>query len=62
MMADNAAEERGQNARKHLGYKKGDLAVSEELPNEVPSLPLFPELTPDRGIYIANRTRELPHT
>jgi dTDP-4-amino-4,6-dideoxygalactose transaminase len=62
MMADNAAEERGQNARKYSGYKKGDFAVSEKLPNEVPSLPLSPELTPDKGIYIANKTREFLHT
>jgi dTDP-4-amino-4,6-dideoxygalactose transaminase len=61
MMVGNTAEERCQNARAHSGYEKGDFPVSDKLPNEVPSLPLSPELTPDKRISIANEIREFLH-
>ncbi len=34
-----------QEAHANLGYKKGDLPVTEQVQNEVLSLPIFPELT-----------------
>ena len=34
-----------QEAYEGLGYKKGDLPVSEKVQEEVLSLPIFPELT-----------------
>jgi len=34
-----------QPAYRHLGYKRGDLPVSERLAQEVLSLPLYPEMT-----------------
>lgn len=34
-----------QNAYAHLGYKKGDLPVTEHAANHILSLPMFPELT-----------------
>lgn len=43
-----------QPVYKNLGYQPGQLPVSEQLSNEVVSLPMFPELSPeqqDRVIY-----------
>lgn len=36
-----------QDALKSLGYKKGDLPVTEQVSKEVLSLPIYPELTED---------------
>jgi len=35
-----------------LGYQKGDFPVSEQLSQEVLSLPIYPELTPDQLQYV----------
>ena len=37
-----------------LGYQKGDFPVSEQLSQEVLSLPIYPELTPDQLQYIVD--------
>ncbi|MEW5692454.1 MAG: DegT/DnrJ/EryC1/StrS family aminotransferase [Candidatus Hydrogenedentota bacterium] len=37
-----------------LGYKIGDLAVSEELANRVLSLPIYPAMEPDRIEYVCD--------
>jgi dTDP-4-amino-4,6-dideoxygalactose transaminase len=33
-----------QNAYRHLGYKRGDFPVTEEVTQEILSLPMYPEL------------------
>jgi dTDP-4-amino-4,6-dideoxygalactose transaminase len=32
----------------HLGYREGDLPVTERLTNEILSLPMFPQIRPDQ--------------
>lgn len=47
-----------QECYKDLGYKKGDLPVSEELADRVISLPIFPELTESEQDYVVESVRE----
>ncbi len=47
-----------QECFKHLGYKKGDLPVSESLCNEVLTLPSYPELTDEQVEYVAQNVAE----
>ena len=42
-----------------LGYKEGDLPVSEKAAAEVLSIPVYPELTADMQHYVADAVREL---
>lgn len=42
-----------QKLHADLGYKEGDLPVTENLTQKVISLPMFPELKPDQQKYIA---------
>jgi dTDP-4-amino-4,6-dideoxygalactose transaminase len=39
----------------HLGYRQGQLPVSERAANEVLSLPIFPEMTEEDVAYVAER-------
>lgn len=41
-----------QECYKGLGYKKGDLPITERYANEILSLPMFPEITPAQIAYI----------
>jgi dTDP-4-amino-4,6-dideoxygalactose transaminase len=41
-----------QECYQALGYKKGDFPVSEQISQEVLSLPVYPELTPDHLQYV----------
>jgi dTDP-4-amino-4,6-dideoxygalactose transaminase len=41
-----------QDCFRDLGYKEGDLPVAEKLCNEVLSLPIYPELTPEQIEYV----------
>ena len=41
-----------------LGYKQGDLPIAERLCNEVLSLPIYPELSPDQIEYVARTVLE----
>jgi dTDP-4-amino-4,6-dideoxygalactose transaminase len=47
-----------QECYKHLGYKRGDLPVSEELSAKVISLPVFPEMTGDEQDFVAESIKE----
>lgn len=42
-----------QDCFAELGYKQGDLPVAERLCNEVLSLPIYPELSPDQIEHVA---------
>jgi dTDP-4-amino-4,6-dideoxygalactose transaminase len=44
-------------AYEHLGYKPGAFPVSEQLANEILSLPMFPEITEDQIAYVAGKIR-----
>jgi dTDP-4-amino-4,6-dideoxygalactose transaminase len=41
-----------QDCFRDLGYKEGDLPVAEKLCDEVLSLPIYPELTPEQIEYV----------
>ncbi|HBP88842.1 MAG TPA: DegT/DnrJ/EryC1/StrS family aminotransferase [Nitrospirales bacterium] len=43
-----------QECYQTLGYHKGDFPVSEQLSQEVLSLPIYPELTPDQLQYVVD--------
>ncbi len=47
-----------QECFKHLGYKKGDFPETEAAADEVMSLPIFPELTPDEIDYVGESVIE----
>jgi len=42
-----------QEAFQHLGHRKGDLPESEAAADEVLSIPIYPELEPEKAEYIA---------
>ncbi|PJG51818.1 erythromycin biosynthesis sensory transduction protein eryC1 [Bradyrhizobium forestalis] len=46
-----------QKAYAELGYRAGDLPVTEELANDFLSLPIYPELLPDQATAIASTLR-----
>ena len=48
-----------QKAYAHLGYKLGDLPVTEALCQHCLSLPLYPELSKDKMFTVASTLREL---
>jgi dTDP-4-amino-4,6-dideoxygalactose transaminase len=43
-----------QRAYKHLGYKKGDFPLAEEISNTCLSLPIWPGMTENQVVYIAD--------
>lgn len=47
-----------QNAYKNLGYNKGDFPVSEKAAEEILSLPMFPGLTGEQQIRVADTIKE----
>lgn len=47
-----------QNAYRHWGYKKGDFPVSEQLCQQVVSLPMHTELTEDQLGYITDQVKQ----
>jgi dTDP-4-amino-4,6-dideoxygalactose transaminase len=51
-----------QPAYEHLGYRRGDFPVAEELMERCVSLPLYPELTDAQTAYVAGVVRELLET
>ena len=50
-----------QPALAHLGYRPGDLPVTESLAGEVISLPMYPELTAEQRAYVAAAIEEFYH-
>ncbi|MGH2378662.1 MAG: DegT/DnrJ/EryC1/StrS family aminotransferase [Candidatus Limnocylindria bacterium] len=46
-----------QEAAKFLGYREGELPVTERVAAEVLSLPMFPELTDDQVGYVADAVK-----
>jgi dTDP-4-amino-4,6-dideoxygalactose transaminase len=47
-----------QPAFQHLGYKSGDLPVTEQVVDEILSVPMYAELTEGQQIYVADAIRE----
>ncbi len=47
-----------QNAYKYLGYKKGDLPVTEKVMKEIISLPMYPELESKEIEYVAEKIKQ----
>lgn len=47
-----------QEAYRELGYKKGDMPLSEQYAGELLSLPLFPELTDDEINYVSDTIKD----
>jgi dTDP-4-amino-4,6-dideoxygalactose transaminase len=47
-----------QECYKFLGYKKGDLPVSERKAEEVVSIPIYPELTKEEQEYVISTVKE----
>lgn len=45
-------------AHANLGYKKGDFPVSEQLSQEILSLPMFPEITREQIHYTCDKVKE----
>jgi dTDP-4-amino-4,6-dideoxygalactose transaminase len=46
-----------QKAYIYLGYKEGDLPISEKYANEVLSLPMFPEMREEEVVYVCDTIR-----
>ncbi len=47
-----------QKCFEYLGYKKGNFPVTEQLAESGLSLPMYPELTDDQIVYVANTIKE----
>ena len=47
-----------QECYKSLGYREGDLPVSEERSRQVISLPIFPELTQEEQEFVVKTIKE----
>jgi len=47
-----------QQSAEFLGYRKGDLPVTERLATEVLSIPMYPELTDDQIDRVTTSIRE----
>jgi len=47
-----------QQSAEFLGYRKGDLPVTERLADEVLSVPMYPELTDEQVARVATTIRE----
>jgi len=46
-------------AYKFCGYEIGSFPVSEKLANELVSLPMFPEMTPDQVDYVVKNIKKI---
>ena len=50
-----------QSAYSDAGYRKGDFPVCERLAQEILSLPMYPELTPEKLLRVADAIMSSPH-
>ncbi|MDA0834046.1 MAG: DegT/DnrJ/EryC1/StrS family aminotransferase [Planctomycetota bacterium] len=48
-----------QPAYAHLGYKRGDFPVAEDVTSRCLSLPMFPELTSEQMTYVATTLKDI---
>jgi len=48
-----------QPAYKHLGYKKGSLPITEEICDQVISLPIFPEMELTQQLYVIEAIQKI---
>jgi dTDP-4-amino-4,6-dideoxygalactose transaminase len=46
-----------QGALSYLGYKKGDFPTAEKQANEILSIPMYPELTEEQIIFVADKIK-----
>ena len=44
---------------RYLGYKKGDLPITEIVQNEIFSLPMYPSLKPTDVEYISKKLKKI---
>jgi dTDP-4-amino-4,6-dideoxygalactose transaminase len=47
-----------QPAYRSLGYSRGAFPVTETLAEQILSLPMYPEMTQDQLVYVAENMRE----
>jgi aminotransferase EvaB len=47
------------DAYKYLGYKEGDLPVTEKIANELFSLPMYPSLTEEKQLFVIDEIRKV---
>ena len=47
-----------QPAYKNLGYSKGDFPITEQYADEILSLPMYPELTPEQIDYVCRTIKD----
>jgi dTDP-4-amino-4,6-dideoxygalactose transaminase len=50
------------NAYQDLGYKKGDFPITEQYADEIVSLPMYPELTPDMIEFVSETIKNFTPT
>lgn len=48
-----------QPCLKHLGYQKGDFPITEKAAQEILSLPMYPELTPEQITHITKQIQKI---
>jgi dTDP-4-amino-4,6-dideoxygalactose transaminase len=49
-----------QPSMRSLGYNQGDFPITEQVVNEIISLPMYPELTDEQVEYVAEQVRAFP--
>jgi dTDP-4-amino-4,6-dideoxygalactose transaminase len=47
-----------QKAYESLGYRTGDFPITERVAREIVSLPMFPQMTNEQVVHVANKVKE----